>query len=150
TGHTRLDCPRLERRADGRVYERQHPRPPRWRRPGRPRLWRFWDVQRDHECDGGNLGERHSYIIYIGRRGREQRSPLLVLAVHHLAHQAHGGWLEVTWFPSAHRAWAPSLAPRLKYHGARVRPFIGVRLAPGVSHRVTVGFVIGPDDPIWG
>ena len=40
SGHNLVDPDVAERRADGRLYARAQPRPPRWRRPARPRLWR--------------------------------------------------------------------------------------------------------------
>jgi hypothetical protein len=150
TGHTRLDHTRLERRLDGQVYERPYERPPQWRRPSRPRLWRIWCVHLSNERISGKLGERRSHRVYIGRRGLGHRSPLLVVGGHSWAHQARGGWIEVTWYPGAHRAWAPSVSRRLKWHGRRVRPFANLRFTPGVSHELQVGVVVGPEDPLWG
>jgi hypothetical protein len=49
SGHSLVDSAWAERRPDGRLYLRSHPRPPRWRRPARPRFWRFWEVSA--ECE---------------------------------------------------------------------------------------------------
>jgi hypothetical protein len=150
TGHTRLDHTRLERRLDGQVYERPYAQPPRWRRPSRPRLWRIWHVHLSNERTSGNLGERRSHLVYIGRRGGGLRSPLLVVGLHLWAHDASGGWVGVVWYPSAHRAWAPSVGGKLKLRGTRIRPFASLRAVPGVSHELRLGIIIGPVDALWG
>ena len=151
SGHTRFDHVSVERRADGNLYRRPRPRPPRWRRPNRPRLWRFWHIDTRTQRSRDDWGRRRSTLLYLGRRGSPHRSPLLVLGVHRWTHVARGGWVEWTWYPSGHRLWAPSLAPRLKLHRGRVRPFLSVRLTPGVCHELHLGVTIGPTDPIlWG
>jgi hypothetical protein len=38
----------------------------------------------------------------------------------------------------------------LKLHGYRVRPYVGVRVAPGLAYEVRAGFVVGASDLIWG
>lgn len=150
TGHTSLDHTRLERRVDGQIHERQYPRPPRWRTPGRPRLWRLWCVQASTKREETRLGYHRSHRLCIGERGHNQRSPLLVFALDTFTHEARGGCIELNWNPGARRAWAPTIATRWKWHGTRIRPSLSVRLAPGVGYTLRVELITGPRDPIWG
>jgi hypothetical protein len=39
---------------------------------------------------------QRSSLIYLGRRGLGQRSPLLVLGLHSWSHLSRGGWVECT------------------------------------------------------
>ena len=150
TGHTRFLHTHVERHRDGLLYERPAVRPPRFRRPGRPRLWRFWQIERRGVRTTDDLGERRSTVIYLGRRGFGARSPLLVLGLHRWSQIGRGACIEWTWYPSAHRRWAPSATARLKRHGGRLRPFVAVRLTPGVCQEVRVGVACGQIDTVWG
>jgi hypothetical protein len=150
TGHTRVDATRYERRTDGRLYTRPIRRPPRWRWPRPPRLWHLWRLHASCEPSLTPQGTMTSRLLRIGHAGQDRRSPLLVLGIHHWSRQARGAWLEYTWYPSAHRAWAPPTQFRAKWHRGRVRPHLSVRLAPGVAYEVRLGVILGPTDFLWG
>ena len=150
SGHTRFDHTSVERRADGALYFRPPVPQPRYRRPPRPRMWRFWALELRHECTRGAAGRRNSGLLYIGSRGRRRGGPVLVWGVHRWRHVARGVWIEWTWYPSGRRSWAPSRGGRLKWHRGPVRPFIAVRVVPGVSTEVRLGVTLGPTDPVWG
>jgi hypothetical protein len=150
TGHTRVDSARFERRTDGRLYARPIPPPPRWRRPRPPRLWRAWRVEVHRERSKTMEGSETALCLQIGQASSKLRSPLLTVAIHLWSRQARGVWLGYTWHPSAHRAWAPAVRQRAKWHRGRVRPYVSVRLAPGVSYEFRTGIIIGPIDPLWG
>jgi hypothetical protein len=150
TGHTRFDPIQAERRSDGHVYVRPRPQPRRWRRPARPRMWRVWhvDVRREESRDPD--GVQTSRLLRIGHHDRIQRSPLFVLGLHTWSREARGAWLEWTWYPSGHRSWAPPISGRAKWHARRVRPYVGIRVAPGLAHEIRLGVSIGPVDLVWG
>jgi hypothetical protein len=150
TGHTLFDAANVERAADGQLYVRPIPRQPRFRRPPRPRLWRFWILERAGEQSKDAVGAHRSSVLYIGRRHAWPGSPLLVLALHRWRRVGSGAWCELSWSPSAHRRWAPSIGWRLKWHHGPVRPFVSVRITPGVATDVRVGYVLGPEDFLWG
>lgn len=151
TGHTRVDHRSVERRQDGRLYERPAVRAPRWRYPNRPHLWRPWHVHRHTERSSySEDGTQRSSLIYVGCRGLGQRSPLLVLGMHSWSRQSRGAIVECTWYPGAARRWAPSVAPRLKWHHGPIRPFISLRFTPGVSHELRLGITTGRHDELWG
>jgi hypothetical protein len=149
-GHTHFDPRYVERAADRRLYFRPAPRPPRFQRPARPRLWRFWILELEHDKSTNSAGTERSTVVYIGRRDRLPGSPLLVLAVHRWCRVGRGAWCEVSWSPSSHRRWAPSFGGRLKWHRGPVRPFVSVRVTPGVAAVARMGFVLGPKDFLWG
>lgn len=151
TGHTRVDHTGVERRRDGRLYERPLKRPPRWRHPNRPHLWRPWYAHRHTERRSrGPDGSQRSSLVYLGRRGLGQQSPLLVLGLHSWSRRSRGAMVECTWYPSGHRPWAPSLAPKLKWHHGPIPPFIALRFTPGVSHELRLGIATGRHDELWG
>lgn len=151
TGYTRFDHRGLERRPDGRLYERPIVRPPRWRHPNRPHLWRPWHIYRHTERNSHRPdGAQRSSLLYLGRRGLGQRSPLLVLGLHSWSRRSRGVMIECTWYPGARRLWAPSVAPRLKWRRGPVRPFIALRFTPGVSHGLRLGITTGRHDELWG
>jgi hypothetical protein len=150
TGHTRVDAARYERRTDGRLYTRPIPRPPRWRWPRGPRLWHLWRVRATCERSATPQGSMTSRLVHIGCARHDRRSSLLVVGIHHWSRHARGAWLEYTWHPSAHRAWAPPIQFRAKWHRGRVRPCISGRLAPGVAYEVRVGVILGSIDSLWG
>jgi len=150
SGHSLVDSAWAERRPDGRLYLRSHPRPPRWRRPARPRFWRFWEVSAECERTSSLEGMQTSRFLRLGQQNTSRQAPVLVLGLHSWSRDAHGVWVEVTWRPSGHRGWAPPVSCRAKLHGYRVRPYCGVRFVPGVAHEVRVGLVVGPVDLIWG
>ena len=149
-GHTRFDPRDVERATDGRLYVRPTTRPPRFRWPSRPRPWRFWIVERVRENSGVAAACERSTLIYIGHRRTMPASPLLVLAVHRWRRVGRGAWCEVSWSPSGHRRWAPAFGGRLKWHHGPVRPFVSVRVTPGVATVVRAGIVLGPEDFLWG
>jgi hypothetical protein len=150
TGHTRVDVSRVERRADGRVYERPVPRPPRWRWPQSPRLWRFWRVAASCERSGTVEGTETSWCLRVGDGGAHRRSPSLVLALHLWTRTARRVSLQCAWYPSSHRAWTPAMHRRVKWHRGRFRPYVSLRLAPGTAYELGAGFIVGPVDFIWG
>jgi hypothetical protein len=67
-GHIRLDHAHVERRADGVLYARPPARQPRFRRPGRLRLWRFWLVEPHIERSRDALGDHRAALLDVGRR----------------------------------------------------------------------------------
>jgi hypothetical protein len=151
TGHTRVDHRSVERRRDGRLYERPTVRPPRWRHPNRPHLWRPWQVHRHTERSSHRPdGAQRSSLLYLGRRGLGQRSSLLVLGLHSWSRQSRGVMVECTWYPGGRRLWAPSIAPRLRWRHGRIRPFLSARFTPGVSHELRLGIATGRHDDLWG
>jgi len=150
SGHSLVDSTWAERRADGRLYHRTQPRPPRWRRPTRPRLWRFWSVSAECQRSSAPEGTQTLRLVRIGEHTAPHKSPLFMLGLHTWSRDARGAWVEWTWNPSSHRAWAPQLRGRLKLHGYRVRPYVGVRVASGLAYEVRAGFVVGASDLIWG
>lgn len=150
SGLTSFDHTHIERRADGALYWRPPVARPRYRRPARPRLWRFWRLEVGRECTSGPSGGQKSVLLYVGSRGRRRGGPLLALGLHRWEHVARGAWIEWTWYPSGRRSWAPSCGGRLKWHRGPIRPFVAVRLAPGVCTEVRVGFMVGRADPVWG
>lgn len=139
SGHTKVVHTHVDRRVDGRLYQRPPVRQPRWRRPDPPRLWRFWHLDTHHEHIRDSLGERASRLVYAGRRGHDHRSPLLVLGLHRWSHDERSAWVEWTWYPSGRRGWAPSLASRAKWHRGAIRPFVSLRLTPGIAHEIRIG-----------
>ena len=143
-GHTRFWPQYVERTADGRLYIQAPARPARFRRPARPRLWRFWILERVGEESTDAVGCHRSTAVYVGRRQAGPGAPLLVLAVHRWRRAGRGFWWEVSWAPSGHRCWAPSFGGRLKWHHGPVRPFISVRITPGVGTVARAGCVLGP------
>ena len=149
-GHTRFDAPYFERAADGRLYVRARLQPPRFRRPTRPRLWRFWIVESVHEESTDVAGSQRSTALYVGCRHTWPASPLLVLAWHRWHRASRGGWCEVSWSPTGHRQWAPAVGGRLKWRHGPVRPFVSVRITPGVTSVARAGCVFGPEDFLWG
>lgn len=148
TGHTSFDSVQAERRPDGRLYVRLRPRPPRWHWPTRPRLWRFWRLSAQTELSRNPDGTQTSRFLRVGRRGPRQRTPLLVLGLHTWSREARGAWVEWVWYPTGHRAWAPSISGRAKWHHGTIRPYASVRVAPGVAHEVRFGITIGRIDPL--
>jgi hypothetical protein len=151
SGHTRVDHTSVERRADGMVYARLPVRQPRFRRPGRLRLWRFWLLERHIERSRDALGDHRSALLYVGRRGAgASGSPLLVLGLHSWSHHVHDAMLEYTWYPAGGQRWAPRVALRLKWRHGRVRPFIALRIVPGLCTELRVGIALGPKDTLWG
>ena len=150
SGHSLVDSAWAERRADGRLYLRSRPRPPRWRRPARPRLWRFWEVSAECERASNPDGTQTSRLLRIGGHNTPRQAPVLVLGLHTWSRDARGAWVEWAWHPSGHKAWAPQLSGRLKWHRRCVRPYCGVRVVPGVAHEVRVGLIVGPVDLTWG
>ena len=150
SGHNLVDSIIAERRADGRLYARVQPRSPRWRRPNRPRLWRAWEVNAQVERSRNREGALTSRLLRFGGRHTQKASPLLVLGVHTFSREARGAWVEWTWYPGGHRAWAPALKGRVKLYNHRVRPYASVRLAPGVADELRMGIIIGPIDFLWG
>jgi hypothetical protein len=150
TGHTMFDPREAERRADGQLYVRPYPRPPRWRAPGRPRLWRFWNVSTTTERSATPDGTQISRFLHLGRTPQTQPAPLLVLGLHTWRREACGAWVEWTWYPSGGRGWAPGLGVRAKWHRGSVRPYASARISPGIAHGVRIGIIIGPKDLLWG
>jgi len=150
SGHNLVDSILAERRPDGRLYVRCQPRPKRWRRPARPRLWRFWKVTTECERSSNPDGTQTSRFLRVGRHGTPQQTPLLVLGLHTWSRDARGVWVEWTWYPTGHRAWAPQIRARAKWHHGKLRPYVGLRIAPGLAHEVRAGVIIGPIDLIWG
>ncbi len=148
--HTRFDAPYFTRAADGRLYVRATPRSPRFRRPTRPRLWRFWIVERVSDESKNAGGSERSTVVYVGRRRAWPGSPLLVLALYRWRRIGRGAWCEVSWSPSGHRRWAPAFGGRLKWRRGPVRPFVSVRVTPGVAMVARAGYVLGPEDFLWG
>jgi hypothetical protein len=149
-GHTRFEASHFERVADSRLYVRTRPQPPRFRRPTRPRLWPFWIVESVHEESTDVAGTQRSTVLYVGRRHTWPASPLLVLAWHRWRRASRGGWCEVSWSPSGHQRWAPSVGGRLKLRHGPFRPFVSVRITPGVESVARAGCVVGPEDFLWG
>lgn len=150
TGHTRFDPQHAERGPDGHLYIRPYPRPPRWRRPARPRLWRFWKISTASERSRNPERMQTSRFLRVGRHGQSQQTPLLVLGLHTWSSQARGAWVEWTWYPTGHQAWARQAHGRVKLHGHRVRPYASVRVAPGLAHEVRAGIIVGPIDFLSG
>jgi hypothetical protein len=150
SGHSLVDSTLAERRADGRLYTRARPRPPRWRRPARPHAWRFWKLNTESELTANANGTQTSRYLRIGGCSTTHQAPLLVLSLHTWSRQARGAWVEWSWHPSGHRAWAPQIRGRAKLHGHHVRPHVAVRIAPGLAHEVSAGVTIGPIDFLWG
>lgn len=148
SGHSLVDSALAERRADGRLCLRAYPRPSRWRRPGRPRLWRFWEVSASCERSSDPNEAQTSRFLRVGRQGAVEHTPLLVLGVHTWSRGARGAWVEWTWHPGSHRAWAPHLSGLAKWRRGQVRPYVSARLAPGVAHEFRAGFIAGPGDAL--
>jgi hypothetical protein len=150
SGHSLVDSVMAERRPDGRLYTRVRRRPPHWRRPARPRLWRFWKLNTEREQTANRNGTQTSRYLRIGGRSTTHQAPLLVLSVHTWSREARGAWVECTWHSSGHRAWAPPISGRAKWHRGGLRPYVGWRVAPGLAHDVCAGVIVGPTDFIWG
>ena len=136
----------VERRQDGRLYERPAVRAPRWRYPNRPHLWRPWHVHRHTERSSySEDGTQRSSLIYVGRRGLGQRSPLLVLGLHTWSRQSRGAIVECTWYPGAAPAMGAvrrtetEMAPRpdTPIHLASLHPGRQPRASPRHHHRST-------------
>lgn len=149
-GHTRFDPRLVERAVDGGLFARLASRPPRFQRPARPRLWRFWIFELVHDKSTNPAGSEWSTVLYVGRRHALRGSPLLVLAIHRWRRVGRGAWCEVSWLPSGHRRWAPSFGGRIKWRRGHVRPYVSVRLTPGVATVARAGYVCGPEDFLWG
>jgi hypothetical protein len=150
SGHSMFDPRRTDRGVDGYLYTRAYPRPPRWRRPARPHLWRFWKL--DTRVERSRTPERTqtSRFLRVGRHGQSQATPLLVLGLHTWSSDARGAWVEWTWYPTGHRGWAPTIRRRAKLHAHHIRPYASVRIAPGVAHEVCAGVIVGPIDFVEG
>ena len=148
SGHARHRHEQIERARDGTL--RKRPALPDTRRRlmlvhGRPRLWRFWQIEtrRGHEIDRDGDS---SLLIYSGRGGRggpdTPHSPLLALVL------AHGRrpWsmsVEWTWYPSAKRhAPRPLVNLRLRRRRGRLRPMLGIRLHPGLAYELRLGLTL--------
>ena len=148
SGHTRFQHERIERARDGTLRER--PALPDTRRRlmlvyGRPRLWRFWQIEtrHRHEID---LSGASSLLVYSGRGGRggpnTPHSPLLVLV---LARERRPRSLSVewTWYPSAKRhAPRPLVNVRLRQRRGRLRPPLVIRLHPGFAYELRLGLTL--------
>ncbi len=103
-------------------------------------------TERSHNPDGALI----SRFLRVGRRGSPQQTPLLVLGLHTWSREARGVWVEFVWYPTGHRAWAPSISGRARWRRGRVRPYASFRIAPGVAHEVRLGLIIGRIDLVWG
>ena len=142
-----------ERRADGRLHARTQQRPPRWRRPARTRVWRFWEASATCERSSRPDGTQTSRVLRIGGHSTTRDAPLLVLGLHTWSRDARGAWVELVRHPAGHRAWAPALTGRVKSHRGSVRPYASVRAVPGSTYELgagSSGVVIGPIDFLWG
>jgi hypothetical protein len=150
SGHTMFDPRQAERRVDGQLYARPYPRPPRWRVPARPQLWRFWKISTETERPRTKDGTQTSRFLRIGRTGTPQRAPLLVLALHTWRREARGYCVEWTWYPTSHHSWAPGISGRAKWRHGKIRPYASVGLSPGIAHTLRAGINIGPIDFLLG
>ena len=111
SGHTQFKHQHIQRRADGTLGIRPAPPRPRYRRPSRPRQWRFWDISTSQNQYDDAAGQRSGRFLYLGRGtpGTRARSgPLLVVGVHRWHGVNHGAWIQWTWCPSSGRYWAPT------------------------------------------
>jgi hypothetical protein len=100
TGHTRYPHKYIARDADGTLRKRPLPPRPRWHwrvLAHRPRLIRFWIVERRKRCCEESDHGRSS-LIYVGNRNGGDDTPLLVLGVARGEHPRSSSF-ELTWHP---------------------------------------------------
>lgn len=149
SGHTRYRHEWHERARDGTL--RRRPPPPEARRRfalvyGRPRLWRFWDVETSRSRETGLHGLA-ALLVYSGRGGRggpdEPHSPLLVLGFVR-GRRPLTFSVEWTWYPTAKRhAPRPLIHLRLlRPRGRRFRPMLVMRIHPGFGYELRLGLTV--------
>lgn len=145
----------LERRRDGRIAWRpdkstSSPRgrvtPIGWDGRRRPRLLRFWKLER--RSSSHNNGRERNLLLYIGERGGP--TPLLILGLHRTGRPSGSFSIEVTFHVSRrpHRrrplyqlVWG---RPR-----GRVRPLIVLTVWPGYTHVLILGVQFGAPSLPW-
>lgn len=147
SGHTRFRHGWIERAVDGTL--RHRPPPPETRRRlmltlGRPRLWRFWRIERVARR-GRFHDEARTTLLYIGQRGEDAHghsSPLLVLGFFRSRRPGVWAQLEYTWYPTPKRhAARPLFSLRPRRRRGRLRPYAYATVHPGFMYELDLGFV---------
>jgi hypothetical protein len=125
---------------------------PRWRWRvirHRPRLWRFWHVERrsDRDRGWGSLPSRDITFVYVGARdGRE--TPLLVLVLAR-ARRLRALSVEWTWYPAAgegRRATRPLLHARHAIWLGRLEVSLTIRIWPAHVYSLIGGWTLAERD----
>lgn len=142
SGHTRYQHEWHERARDGSL--RWRPPPPETRRRfarvyGRPRLWRFWQVETRRTRES-RPDELSALLVYSGRGGRggpdAPHSPLLVLGFVR-GRRPLTFRVEWTWYPTAKRhAPRPLIDISWQRRRGRFRPMLVIRLHPGLAYEL--------------
>ncbi len=148
SGHTRFDHHTYERAVDG-TLRRRPPDPVTQRRliltVSRPRLLRFWQLERQRTDRRQGYRRERTTLIYIGRGRRRvemrDRSPFAVLGFFRKdGDNVQAVAFELTWYPTRKRnAPRPLLNTLLWRRHGRWRPHVTIVAHLGLVYTLTAG-----------
>lgn len=151
-GHSRFETSRIERSADGRLRRRPLERR-MYRRLvlplGRPRLWRFWQIEKTSKAHEFGEGRERFFELRFGGRGPDPREPwrraspaLALIVIRRNGEDGRSCRLELIWYPGQGFRLAPmplySFLLELK-HGP-LRPYLSLSAHQGVAYHLAIGF----------
>jgi hypothetical protein len=121
SGHTRVCNPIHERLPDGTLTLRGK-RLKHIGRPFRPHIWPIWRVRASfHRREGARHDD--GFAIANVLVGATEGRPCLALGCAWFSRSARGAWLEMSWYPSSQRRWAPRLSRTIRRTRGLVRPW---------------------------